>query len=351
MAGNALNTPAQRIGATKGAILKHATVEEVLGITGNQHNMAKNTGATVKFRRWLPVGGAATDSTTINTWDVDSEDYQLQEGTTPESIGLSAEDRTVTMRKFGALFYYTDFVEDLYEDDVPKAQKEMLGELMGLIREMNRYGTLKGCTNKFYCGGSGRTTVDAKISLTVLRAVSRSLMANTGRMITQVLEASPKYGTTSVEPAYLVFVHTDAVNDIRNLEGFRHTSDYGTRKLVHEREIGTCEDFRFIVSPRLKPIIDSGAAVGSTGLKSTGSSNIDVYPFIMVAKDAWGDVALRGSKSFDYSHLKPGMKDKADPLGQRGYVGATFYAAPFVQNDGWMAVVEAGVTDLDVSAL
>jgi len=33
-------------------------------------------------------------------------------------------------------------------------------------------------------------------------------------------------------------------------------------------------------------------------------------------------------------------------LGQRGYIGAKFYSAAFVSNDGWMAVIEAGATDL-----
>ena len=35
--------------------------------------------------------------------------------------------------------------------------------------------------------------------------------------------------------------------------------------------------------------------------------------------------ALRGGDSLDPTHLKPGQKDKSDPNGQRGYVGALWW--------------------------
>ena|SRR3990167_347487 len=333
MSGNSLNTPAQRIGATKGAILKHAIPQESLGITGTMHDMAKNEGGTVKFRRFLPYGGATTSATTINRWSVTAASHELQEGASPTPDALASQDITVQLRQYGAIYYYTDFVEDLYEDDIPKAQKEILGERMGLVREMIRYGALQGCTNKFYAGGTTRGTVDGKISLNALRVISKSIKGNRAAFVTSVLEAAPKYNTVPVEAAFLVFVHTDAENDIRNLEGFKEVAAYGNRKPVHPMELGSCDNYRFIISPELTCIVNSGAAVGSTGLYSTGGTYIDVYPYIVVAKDAWGDVALRGSRSMDISHLKPGQKDKSDILGQRGYCGAKFYSAMFVQND------------------
>lgn len=346
MAGNSLNTPEARIGATKGAILKHAEPKESLGITGTMHNIGRNMSDTVKFRRWLPYGGATTSSTTINRWSVDAVAHQTQEGVTPTVDKLDAQDITVQLKQYAAIYYYTDFVEDLYEDDVPAAQKEVLGQRMGLVREMIRYGTLKGCTNKFYAGGTSRSTVDGKISLAMLRKVSRSLKGNRADFITNVLAAGPAYNTTSVEAAFLVFVHTDAENDIRNIEGFKECSSYANRKPVHAMEIGSADNYRFIISPELSSIVNAGASVTGTGLYSTGGTYVDIYPFIVVAKDAWGDVALKGSRSFEVKHLKPGQIDKSDILGQRGYVGGKFYSAMFMQNDGWAAVAECGVSEL-----
>jgi len=335
-----------RIGKLKGAILKHSQPKEVLGITGEQHKMGKNQSDTVVFRRWLPRGGTTATAASINQWDVDENAHLTSEGVTPPADTMVAQDITVTLNQYSALYMYTDKNADLYEDDVPMAMKKQCGQRMGLVREKVRYGALKGCTNLFYAGGTSRVTVDATISLGMLRRVSRSLLGNRADMITSILAPSPNYNTAAIEAGFLVFCHTDAENDIRELPGFIECASYGSRKVMHECELGACDRYRFIISPELTPIIDSGAAVGATGLVSTGASNIDVYPMIVVAEDAWGDVALRGMNSFNVSHIPHTQKDKNDPHGQRGYLGAIFWSASFIQNDGWMAVVEIGVTDL-----
>lgn len=339
-------TVAPRIGKLKGQILKHAIPVEVLGITGTNHKMGKNQSDTVVFRRWLPFGGSNGTAASINQWDVDPSTHLTQEGVTPDADTINAQDITVQLNQYSCLYMYTDKTADLYEDNVPDAMKKQTGERMGLLREMIRYGALKGCTNKFYAGGSGRASVAEAISLPMLRKVTRSILGNRGKLITEILSPSPNFNTASVEAAFLVFVHTDAENDIRELPGFKETAAYGQRKVMHEMELGSVDRYRFIVSPELSSIPDSGAAVGSTGLLSSGGSNIDVYPFIVVAEDAWGDVALRGLSSFNVSHIPHTQKDKNDPHGQRGYIGAIFWSASFVQNDGWMSVVEAGVSDL-----
>lgn len=340
------DTATARVGKLKGAILKHAVPREVLAITGNQHKMPKNGSDTVVFRRWLPYGGATTNSTTINRWSVTAAAHQTSEGVTPDADTIAPQDITVQLLQYSCLYMYSDKTAELYEDHIPDAMKKQVGERMGLVREMIRYGALKGCTNKFYAGGTTRATVDESVNLTGLRKISRTLQGNRADMVTQVLAPSANYNTSAVEAGYLVFCHTDCENDIRELAGFIPCADYGSRKPVHELELGSVDRFRFIVSPELSSIADSGAAVGSTGLYSTSASNIDVYPMIVVAEEAWGDVALRGMNSFNVTHIPHTQKDKSDPIGQRGYLGASFWSAAFVQNDGWMAVYEVGVTDL-----
>ena len=340
------NTETPRIGKLKGDILKHAVPKEVLGITGTNHKMGKNRSDTVVYRRWLPYGGATTNSTTINQWVVDANAHQTQEGVTPDADTITPQDITVQLNQYSCLYVYSDKTADLYEDDVPKAMKKQAGQRMGLVREKIRYGTLKGGSNKFYAGGTSRATVDETLSLGLLRKVTRSLQRNRSDLITEILAPSANYNTSAVEAGYLVFCHTDMENDIRELPGFKECAIYGTRKVMHEMELGSVDRYRFICSPELDEIADSGAAVGTTGLVSTTGTSIDVFPVIVVADEAWGDVALRGMDSFDPTHIPANKKDKNDPHGQRGYVGAIFYSAAFIQNDGWMAVAEAGITDL-----
>lgn len=338
--------PAGRIMRLKGAMLKYAIPVEVLGMTGEQSRMPRNSGMTTVYRRWIPFGGATTNSNTINRWSVDPAAHQLSEGIPPDSDTLIPQDVTVSLQEYGCLYSLTNRTDDFYEDDVSGAMKKQCGQRIGLVREMIRWGTLKAGTNAYYVGGSSRAAVNAKISLNVLRRVARNLRANHAAMITDILAPSPNFNTSSVEAAYLVFVHTDAIADVRDLPDFTKVADYGSRKTVSPHEIGTCEEFRFVCSPELNSVADAGAAVGSTGMYSTGSSNIDVYPFVVCGENAWGQVALRGEDSLDPTYIPPSQKTKDDPLGQKGYVGASFYMNCVRTNEGWMAVIEAGVSSL-----
>lgn len=338
-------TTSARINKLKGEILAHAMPVEVLGITGQQKKLTGNSSRTVSFRRWLPYGSSASNP---NQWSVDVLKHITQEGVTPAADTLTPQDVDVQMQQYSVLYAITDQMVDMHEDgqEIVDEMKKQTGERLGLVRELARYGALKGCTNKFYSGGTSRSTVSGKLTLGLLRKMTRGLKSNHAKFITSILAPSAMYNTSSVEASYLVFAHTDTEQDIRDLNGFKETAIYGQRKLVHDLELGSVENFRFILSPELQGIPDSGAAVGATGLYSTSAANVDVYPVIVAGDNAWGQVALRGKEAIDVTYIAPGQKDKNDPLGQRGYIGAKNYFAALVLNNGWMAVAEVGVTAL-----
>lgn len=359
MATQSYNLSAQRIGKIKGEILAHAVPVEVLGITGSQKQIAKNSGDTVVFRRWLPYGGQAgavsngvdpTDRFFSNSANVDRSalmvaNHLTTEGATPSADVIAPVDISVSLNQFSVLYAVTDKTADLYEDDVPAEMKKQTGERIGLVREMIRFGALKGLTNKYFGGtGNARTNVNGKITLNILRKVSRSLQGNHAKRITSILAPAAQFATTPVEASYLVFCHTDLESDIRDLPGFKHVSEYASRKVVNENEIGSVENFRFITSPELVSVQDAATSVtaSTVGLFSTTGTNPDVYQVIVAAEDAWGQVALRGASSLDVTWLPPGQKDKNDPLGQRGYIGGKFYMNCVILNNGWAALLEVG---------
>lgn len=353
MSMNGFSLNAARIAKFKGQILRHANPVQVLAITGQQIKMPKNSSDTIVFRRWLPFGGTTTNPNqffangTGDRGNAYAQAQLTQEGVTPPPESLTPQDVTSVLNQYSVLYGVTDKTVDLYEDDIPKEMIAQVGERVGLISEMVRYGVLKGCTNQFYGGtGTTRATVNGPVTLNLLRKIARSLKANHADMIRSALAPSADYATAPVEACYLVFGHTDLESDFRDLPGFKHVAEYGTRKVVNEYEIGSVENFRIILSPDLPAIQDGGAAIGSTGLYSTSGSNIDVYPFVLTGKDAWGQVMLRGQDSLKPTYLPPGQQDKNDPLGQRGYIGTTWYGQSVVLNDGWMAIAQVGATSL-----
>ena len=340
------STVAGRINEFKGEIIGHAMTVEALGPFGQMRKMPKNSGDNVTYRSYLPYGATTTNANTINRPSVTASAHLLTEGVTPTADTVAARDISVTLQEYGALYSYSNKTALMYEDDIPSEMVKICGERIGLLREMIRWGALKAGTNTFYAGGTSRATVDETVTWNLLSKVSRNLKANHGKPITSVLAPSMNYSTFGVNPSFVVVAHTDLEHDIYALPDFTKAVEYGQKKMVHDMEIGSVGNFRFVLSPELASIADSGAAVGSTGLYSTSASNIDVYPMIVMAEDAWGDVALRGLDSVKPFHLSYKDRDKSDVFGQRGYIGASFFSATTITNNGWMAVVECGVTSL-----
>jgi N4-gp56 family major capsid protein len=355
MALSSMQSPLQRIGKIKGEILKHAIPREVLGMIGDTRPVPKNSGDTVIYRRWLPVN-ATTSSP--NTFYADgagdrttalANQYLASEGATPNADTLTPQDITVTLNEYTVLFGYTKRTADMYEDDVPAAMKVQTGERLSLVRELVRFGVIKACTNKFYGGtGTSRATVNGKLTVTLLRKIAKSLDNNHADPITEILKASPMYGTSAVEASYFIYIHTDLKPDVRNMAGFVPRSKYGSMTAVSPYEFGSVEEFRFIASPELVCVQNAATSVtaATAGLISTGSTYPDVYQVVVAARDAWGDVALRGTKALDVHDIKPSQIDKNDPTGQRGYIGASCYYNAVLLNSFQMAVAEVGAAVL-----
>jgi N4-gp56 family major capsid protein len=332
-------------------MLEHAQPITVLGDFGTQREMPQNSTDTLVFRRTLPFGASTVGTTIENstryvgTPDITASNFVLAEGVTPNSNTISFQDVTVQLQQYGVLFKYSSKVEQLYEDDIPGEMVKLTGETLAEVMEMVRYGVLKAGSTVIYANGSSRSAVNTAISLNAIRKSARTLESNRSRRVTSRLAPGVNFGTRAVQPAYVVFVHTDAVSDVRNLPGFTRVEEYGSYKPIHDREIGACEDFRFISSPLLKSFQAAGSGT-LNGMLSVGASNVDVYPFIIIGEDAWGQVALKGMSAIKPVVLKASQTNHANPLGQFGYVGASTWFATVRLNDAFMARIEAGVTAL-----
>ena len=332
-------------------MLEHAQPITVLGDFGTQREMPQNSTDTLVFRRTLPFGASAVGTTIEGsaryqgTPDITASNFVLAEGVTPNANTISFQDVSVQLQQYGVLFKYSSKVEQLYEDDIPGEMVKLTGETLAEVMEMVRYGVLKAGSTVIYANGSSRSAINTAISLNSIRKAARTLESNRSRRVTSRLAPGVNFSTRAVQPAYVVFCHTDAVSDVRNLPGFTRVEEYGSFKPIHDREIGACEDFRFISSPLLKSFAGAGSAT-LNGMLSISAGNVDVYPFIVIGEDAWGQVALKGMSAIKPVVLKASQTNHANPLGQFGYVGASTWFATVRLNDAWMARIEAGVTAL-----
>lgn len=341
---NYSTVPSRTLIMAEREMLKKADPIKVLSTFGDQKQMPQNKTDTTVYRRPLPIDAAANGAPVVN-----ASDYLLQEGTTPSARTINYQDVSVTLQNYGVLMKLSSKSESLYEDNIPGDMTTLVGEHMGTLEEMIAYGVVRGGTNVVFANGVSRPAVNTAVSLNRLRQVARVIEAAHGKRVTEKLNAGVNFGTSAVHPAYLVFIHTDLEADIRNLPGFTPVVEYGSQKPCHEREIGAVEQFRFITSPYFRPFLQAGGAVtAGTFLSNGGTAGTvaDVYPIMVVANNAWGQVALKGMGSIEPTYLPAKLKTHANPLGQFGYVGATFWKNAVRLNENWIVRLECAASGL-----
>ena len=233
--------------------------------------------------------------------------------------------------------WFFSSADDPHEEPIPAHTVGQCGKDIGRVREMANYGALQGCTNVFYAGGaSSRSIVASTIDWRILRRVHRSLAGNRAELVTVVSTD----GEPMVRGCYLAYCHGDVADDIQQLENFEPAGAYGPPM---PGEIGWFDQFRFITSPMLEPVLAAGASIAGTGLK--GDRNADIYPIFVLADKALGAVPLN-EKTLEINVLPAHMRDKTDPHGEFWCMAARFPHAAAIENDGWMAKIEVAVTDL-----
>jgi len=323
-------------------MLKYAEPYFVLGSFGMQKEMPLNKTETLVFRRVDPYNMAANGIANIT-----ATDFLLAEGAIPTPSTISYTDVSVTLKQYAVLFKLTSKAALMYEDDIPNDMKMLTGKTMGEVAELVAFGEFKAGTTVVYANGSSRGAVNTAISISKLRSITRTLENNLGAKVTTSIKPGPNFGTTGVAPCFVVFCHTDCAADVRDLPNFTDRIKYGTAiKPVHDREFGACEEFRFVSSALLRPFLAAGSAT-LNGMKNS-SAAVDVYPWLVIAEEAWGHVSLKGhgKTSISPTYLPPSQKSHANPSGTFGYVGADFWYAPVRANENWFVRFESGVTDL-----
>lgn len=336
--------PSRNLIMAEREMLKHAMPIKVLSTFGTQKPIPQNKTDTVVFRRALPIDAGTNGAPSITT-----SNYLMQEGVTPGSRTITYQDVQVTLQQYGVLMKLSSKAEAMYEDDIPGDMVKLVGEHMASIEELISYGVVRGGTNVVYANGTVRTAVNTAISLNKLRQAARQLESAHAQLVTEKLASSVNFGTAPVEPAYLVFIHTDMEADFRNLSSFVPVAKYGSQKPVHEREVGSVERFRIVTSPYFRPFLSAGGTITAGTFLSNGGTTgttADVYPVMVVAQEAWGQVSLKGMNAIQPIYLPAKQITHANPMGQFGYVGANFYKNAVRLNENWMVRIECAASAL-----
>lgn len=273
---------------------------------------------------------------------------EVPEGVNPAPRALTYEQVTKTFEEFAEVFAVTSRQAELGEYDVIMHSKDRLLDLIKRTREKNAWFEYRAGTGVLYNSAaiSARANVNGPLTINRLRIAARDLHNARAGYMREMTTGSVNQGTVPVEPAFLVFCHTDCRADIRALPGFVPSPQVGGAKDRIPQLFGYVDEFAFITSPEFEPFYGAGAAVGATGMKSVGGVNIDVYPYLVVGKGALGKCNLRGAEGGTQVSITVLDKaDKSDPTNQRRLISARWWDAPVILNQTWLRRIECGVTD------
>ena len=295
--------------------------------TGQLKPLPANSTKTLNFRRHRLTAvankvGANGEVLTAGALSA----FALSEGTTPTPLAVTMQNIDVTLNQYGAVVGITDVVEDTHIDDVLTEYMGILGENAGQVIEAMRWLGIVGdvSVNTYLAGAVGSEALIAEpLSAAELRAAVRSIRANHGRTITKVVKSDVKYGTQSIEPAFVAITHSDMEGTLRKQLGanFTPVAKYGSNMTPMQGEFGAFENVRFVTSSLLgKRANAGGLAATHTNLHSDNGTNVNLYDMLVFGADAWAGVALKGEYAVTPTMVRAQASD-SDPLAQRSKAG------------------------------
>jgi len=294
-------------------LLIRAVPRLVYGLWGKESRIPANAGTnTIKFRRYVNLADATTP---------------LTEGVTPPAATISTVEVTATYAQYGNYLTYTDVVSFESADSAIMDMTNVLGDNAGSTYNILTRNILEAGINVNY-SGTGNTSradlgaTDIITSADIAAAVLELKIAH-AKKLTSFVNPQTGINTTAILPAFIGLCHVKQSPTIKAMSGFVGVEKYGNRSMIHPQEIGMIEGVRVI----------------ETEEASEFTSTVTVYPFIILAEQAYGKTVVDGQSLTTI--VKPiGFKDELDQVGSVGWKGT--YVAKIL-NDDFMVRIESAL--------
>lgn len=270
---------------------------------GQKHNIPKNGGKTIEFRKYSPLPKATTP---------------LTEGVTPAGKALTVSTVTATVKQYGDFVPLTDMLLLTAIDNNLVQALDLLGAQAGATLDTVTREILMGGTSVQYAEGqvTSRATLTAEHKLTV-KAV---------RLAARFLK---KQNAPKIDGGYVAIIHPDIAYDIQDDPDWKEWNKYTTSDKMFQGEIGKIANVRFVETTEAKIFAKAGA------------SNQDVYATLVLGANAYGTTNIEGG-GLETIVKQLGSGGTEDPLNQRGTAGwkATKTAVRLVEQ--FMVRIETG---------
>ena len=277
--------------------------------TGALQKFANNTAidqfhANTQFMQFGRKEGAVQGTNSYSFYSVDAiattvAGATLTEGTTPSEQSLNLTEINVTYTELGEFVILSNRMFKASPVDAIGAASRELGGVMAEVADHFIQEAIDAGTNVVYASvdHTSTGTLDATDLLTA-------------PYIAQARTMLKKNSAPTFDGGYVAVVHPDPLFDVQqdtSATGFLEASKYAAPEKIFMGEVGKMNGVRYVESENVQIQTNAGA------------SNVDVYFTFVMGEGAYGVVM---EEELNTVVTLPGSAGSADPLNQRGTVGA-----------------------------
>ena len=296
---------------TEAQALAHSTADISLELGGNIYGSSKDIGVIVDRLPALTENGGRVNR-----------------------VGFTRTQITGSLIKQGFFTEYTQ--ESLDFDSDSELMSHITEEMMVGATELTEAQLQKDLINTATSSGTvqypGTVTTKATVAAVAdyedLMTLSIALDNNKTPRTTKIISGSRMTDTKTINGGRVMYIGPDLIPLVRKMKGidtgsaigsgFVGVEKYADATTIMNGEIGSVDQFRFVVVPEM------------LHSEKGGASDVAVYPMLCVGDGAFTTIGFQTdgkSLKFTTTHKKPGKEtaDVNDPYGEKGFYSIKWY--------------------------
>ena len=283
-------------------LLRAARPEYVHAQFAQKFSIKNKSGNTMKFRRYNLYSAATTP---------------LTEGITPNGHRQSKVDLQAQVSQFGDFATLADVVSLITEDKNIVIEIDLQNDQMRNTEDQLVRDVLAASASSTTCSNGSPT--GTLLNKTDINAVHGTLRNANAKYMTTLVKAAQGQSTAPIRPSYWGIAHTDLLDDLEAVAGFKSTANYPNQGPVHVAEWGATGNVRWLATTQ-------GFLSGSN------------YSLPIIAQKAYGMININGGNA--QAIVKGlGSAGTEDPLNQRATVGWKMWQVSRILNDAFIHVL------------
>jgi len=295
---------------TEAQALAHSTADISLELGGNIYGSSKDIGVIVDRLPALTENGGRVNR-----------------------VGFTRTQITGSLIKQGFFTEYTQ--ESLDFDSDSELMSHITEEMMVGATELTEAQLQKDLINTATSSGTvqypGTVTTKATVAAAAdyddLMTLSIALDNNKTPRTTKIISGSRMTDTKTIQGGRVMYIGPDLIPLVRKMtdisgsgvgSGFVGVEKYADATTIMNGEIGSVDQFRFVVVPEM------------LHSEKGGASDAAIYPMLCVGDGAFTTIGFQTdgkSLKFTTTHKKPGKEtaDVNDPYGEKGFYSIKWY--------------------------